>query len=46
MKVIYKCFPEGKFKVLTMSYDDGREPDKKLIDIFNNNGIKGTFHLN
>lgn len=29
-----------------MSYDDGREPDKKLISILNKNGIKGTFHLN
>ena len=23
IKVIYICFPEGKHKVLTMSYDDG-----------------------
>lgn len=46
VKVIYKCFPGGKFKVLTMSYDDGRGTDKKLISIFNQNGIKGTFHLN
>lgn len=46
MSKIYKCFPQGKFKVLTMSYDDGKIPDKKLIKIFNDNGIKGTFHLN
>lgn len=46
MKTIYKCFPKGKFKVLTMSYDDGREPDKRLISLFNKNGIKGSFHLN
>lgn len=46
MRTIYRCFPNGKFKVLTMSYDDGREPDKRLIEIFNKNGIKGTFHLN
>jgi len=46
MKTIYKCFPKGKFKVLTMSYDDGREPDKRLISLFNKHGIKGTFHLN
>ncbi len=46
MRTIYKCFPNGKFKVLTMSYDDGREPDKKLISLFNRYGIKGTFHLN
>ncbi|WP_143316754.1 polysaccharide deacetylase family protein [Clostridium sp. HBUAS56017] len=46
MDKIYKCFPQGKFKVLTMSYDDGKIPDKRLIKIFNENGIKGTFHLN
>mgnify|MGYP001099385429 CR=1 FL=1 len=43
---IFKCFPEGKFKALTMSYDDGRTADRKLIEIFNRYGIKGTFHLN
>lgn len=46
MNTIYKCFPNGKFKVLTMSYDDGRDGDRKLVEIFNKNGIKGTFHLN
>jgi peptidoglycan/xylan/chitin deacetylase (PgdA/CDA1 family) len=46
MKTIFKCFPDGKYKALTMSYDDGRKFDKRLIDIFNKYGIKGTFHLN
>lgn len=46
MKTIYKCFPKGLFKVLTTSYDDGVKQDKRLIDIFNKHGIKGTFHLN
>ena len=46
MRTIYRCFPEGKFKVLTMSYDDGREPDKRLISLFNKHKIKGSFHLN
>ncbi len=46
MTTIMKCFPYGKFKTLTMSYDDGKKPDRKLIDIFNRYGIKGTFHLN
>lgn len=45
-KVVYTCFPGGKHKVLTMSYDDGREEDRRLVEIFNKNGIKGTFHLN
>lgn len=43
---IYTCFPQGKHKVLTMSYDDGKIFDRKLIEIFNKYGIKGTFHLN
>lgn len=42
----YICFPEGKFKVLTMSYDDGKLEDRKLIEIFNKYHIKGTFHIN
>jgi peptidoglycan/xylan/chitin deacetylase (PgdA/CDA1 family) len=46
MHTIFKCFPEGKHKVLTMSYDDGKKADKRLIEIFNKYGIKGTFHLN
>ena len=46
LKTIYTCFPEGKHKVLTMSYDDGKKFDRRLVEIFNKNGIKGTFHLN
>ncbi len=46
LKTIYTCLPGGKHKVLTMSYDDGRTFDRKLVAIFNKYGIKGTFHLN
>lgn len=28
------CFPGGKHKVLTMSYDDGRLEDRRLVSIF------------
>lgn len=42
----YYCYPGGKFKALTMSYDDGRTEDIRLISIFNKYGIKGTFNLN
>lgn len=42
----YYCFPEGKTKALTMSYDDGRTQDRRLVSIFNKYGIKGTFNLN
>jgi len=46
MKNIYTCFPGGKHKVLTMSYDDGREEDRRLVELFDRNGIRGTFNLN
>lgn len=42
---IYKCFQGGKFKALTMSYDDGNEADRRLVSLFNQYGIKGTFNL-
>ncbi len=46
MPKILLAFPEGKHKVLTMSYDDGRTADRKLVSIFNQYQIKGTFHIN
>lgn len=46
MRIYANLFPEGKKTALTMSYDDGCIYDKRLVDIFNQNGIKGTFHLN
>ncbi len=46
MKRINYCYPEGKKKALTMSYDDGAVHDRRLVEIFNKHGIKGTFHLN
>lgn len=39
-------FPHGKSKALTMSYDDGQIFDRRLVSIFNEYGIKGTFFLN
>ena len=46
LKNTYICFPEGKHKALTMSYDDGQKFDRDLVAIFNKYGIKGTFHIN
>ena len=34
MNKVYCCFPGGKHKALTMSYDDGRLEDRRLIEIF------------
>ncbi len=39
-------YPEGKRKALTFSYDDGQTGDRRLVGIFNDHGLKGTFHLN
>ena len=39
-------YPQGLKKALTFSYDDGREFDRRLVEIFNQHGLKGTFHLN
>jgi len=42
----FYLFPEGKRHCLTLSYDDGREYDHKLVEIMNKYGVRGTFHLN
>ncbi len=42
----YMRFPEGKAKVLTLSYDDAVEQDRKLIEILDRYGIKASFHIN
>lgn len=39
-------YPEMKRKALTFSYDDGCIYDRKLIEIFDQYGMKGTFNLN
>lgn len=43
---VYISFPGGKAKALTMSYDDGKLQDERLLAIFNKYGIRGTFNLN
>ncbi|HBA49836.1 MAG TPA: polysaccharide deacetylase [Lachnospiraceae bacterium] len=46
MSGMFMRFPAGKAKALTLSYDDGTEQDIRLIQIMNQNGLKGTFNLN
>ena len=38
-------FPGGLDKAFTLSYDDGVEQDKRLIDIFDRYRVKATFNL-
>lgn len=46
MENLFLRFPNGKKKVLTLSYDDGKEQDIRLISIMRQNNLKGTFNLN
>jgi peptidoglycan/xylan/chitin deacetylase (PgdA/CDA1 family) len=39
-------FTNGKMKALTLSYDDGVEQDRLLLEILNRYGIKVTFNIN
>lgn len=38
-------FPNFKYKALTLSYDDGRDFDRKMVEIMDRYGIRGTFNL-
>jgi len=33
MNRIMMCFPGGRHKALTLSYDDGRSADRRLVDM-------------
>ncbi|MBW4083730.1 polysaccharide deacetylase family protein [Paenibacillus sp. S150] len=46
MKIKLDLFPGGVTKALTLSWDDGRVYDRRLVAILNRNGLKGSFHLN
>ena len=46
MERLYLRFPGGLSHALTLSYDDGVETDRRLIEIMRENGLKGTFNLN
>jgi len=44
--VINYLYPEGLNKAFTLSYDDGVQQDKRLVEIFNQWNLKATFNLN
>lgn len=46
MRINLNVYPNAKRKAITMSYDDGVKDDRRLVEIFNTYGIKGSFHLN
>ncbi len=43
---MYMRFKDGKDRVVTLSYDDGVLPDKRLSEIMSKYGLKGTFNIN
>lgn len=40
------AYMNGKTHALTLSYDDAREDERRLMDILNKHGVRGTFHIN
>ena len=45
-KELYVRFPGGRVKALTFSYDDDVVFDRRLVEILDRYGMKGTFNLN
>ena len=43
---ITPLWPGGLQRAVTFSYDDGRIFDRRLVEILNRHGLKGTFNLN
>ena len=39
-------FPDGKLKAVTFSYDDNIMQNERLMQLFDQYGVKGTFNLN
>lgn len=46
MRYYFLRFPGGKWKALTLSYDDGCRYDIHLAEILDRYGIKATFNIN
>ena len=46
MNISLNCYPEGKKRAVTFSYDDGPFADYRLVELMNRYQVKGTFHLN
>lgn len=44
--ILKNCFPGGRSKAVTFSFDDGVRQDLRLMEIFRTYGIHATFNLN
>jgi len=40
------CWPGFRRKAVTFSYDDGGRNDRRLVELLNRHGLRGTFNLN
>ena len=45
MQYVYLRYPEGKYKAVTLSYDDGCYDDMRFSDVITPAGLKCTFNL-
>lgn len=45
MKYRFLRFPEGKFKAVTVSYDDGTRSDLRLAEMIDKYGMRATFNI-
>ena len=43
---LYPCYPQGKQKAFTVSYDDGNTCDAPLVELLRKHHAKGTFNIN
>lgn len=46
MSRLFMYYPGFRQRALTLSYDDGVQADRRLIEIMVKHGIKGTFNIN
>ncbi|MCR2806537.1 polysaccharide deacetylase family protein [Paenibacillus soyae] len=46
VSIRFDRFPGGRSKAVVLSFDDGRDQDRRLVQAFNRYGLRGTFHLN
>ncbi len=46
MRSVFMRYPNGRAKAVTFSYDDGVPQDKRLAELFDKYGVKGTFNFN
>ncbi|OMF03834.1 polysaccharide deacetylase [Paenibacillus amylolyticus] len=45
-RIQFDRYPGGVMRALTLSYDDGVVHDRRLVEICNRYGLRGTFNLN